>query len=127
VFGIADHKAQAIFQVEYGNFLLGVFDHIGRHVESDGGEDIRAVEKTLNEKAAGAAAYIQDAEVVESTSLPMAQLDQHAAITGSKQEIVDNSAIVVMGPALKMVMGGFFPMVSFGRISGHGNTRFKTF
>ena len=35
------------------------------------------------------------------------------------QEIVDNSAVVVMGPALKMVMGGFFPFVSLGSIFAH--------
>jgi hypothetical protein len=113
--------------VEYGNLLLGVFDHIGGHVESDGGLDIRAVQKALDEEAAGTAAYIQNAEVVESTSLPMAQLDQHAAITGSKQEIVDDGAVVVMGPALKVVMGGFFPLVSLGRIIAHCYTRFKSF
>ena len=127
VFGISDHKSQAILQVEDRHFLLGVFDHIGGHIESNGGLDVRSVQKALDEEASGTAAYIQDAEVVESPSLPMAQSDQHASITGAKQEIVDDGTVVVMRPTLKVVMGGFFPLVSLGRIFAHGYTRFQSF
>ncbi len=109
IFRITQGKADFGTQVPFFRFFAGLADHIFRHVQAHDRFYLRQGVEIPHRQRAGPAADIEYPDFLQAPPNPVPKQGLYPSVAGFEKEDVNDIAVIMLRPAVKMRIGRLFP------------------